>query len=198
MTAVTEMVTEDQTVDLDRIEADATARLAELTEQRARLALDALVDADVQAELESVESEVSACEQAIQRVALARGEQGRREQAAAQAAEDERRQAALDRARGLQVERESAVRAIDSGLRKAATAWADYSRVCVDQQRELRAAGRPDGGPAPSSAIERALAKALEGAAAPPGMIDLPPLSGRPALLAELDPRLVEPAEVKP
>lgn len=69
------------TVDLDAIEADATARLPELEQVRIRLAADALVDSEVRDEYEQVEREIQGCRRTLEMCSIARS--GQPEKAAA-------------------------------------------------------------------------------------------------------------------
>jgi hypothetical protein len=64
---------------LDTMEADAHRRIVVLTEQRKRLSFDALTDEDVRLELSNVEAEIEAAETELERIALARVEEKRRE-----------------------------------------------------------------------------------------------------------------------
>lgn len=59
-------------VDVDAIAADATSKLAELEQQRLRLAPAALTDSQVMAELDDVESEIRSCRRTLELVALTR------------------------------------------------------------------------------------------------------------------------------
>lgn len=62
-------------VDVDAVAADATSRLAELEQQRVRLAPGALTDSEVMAELEQVEHEIAACKRTLELVSLAQAAQ---------------------------------------------------------------------------------------------------------------------------
>jgi hypothetical protein len=146
-------------VDLDRLEEDATVRLGQLTEQRGRLALDALVDSAVHAELENVESEIRACQDALERMQLARAEQGGREVEAAAAADRHRREEALDRAAELQVARDAAARQVDVALSALSSQVAVWLKVVASQDRALLEAGRPQ-----SQGVRRGREIALEAA----------------------------------
>ena len=104
MTAAVEVTGEHErqaAVDLDRLEEDATVGLGQLTEQRARLSLDALTDPRIATELDDVRSEIAGAGRALEQVALARAESGRRLAAAAADAEAKRREEALQKARAL-------------------------------------------------------------------------------------------------
>ncbi len=98
------LTVQTEPLDLDALEADAERRLGELQEQRQRLAPEALTDADVAAELAGVDSEVRECEQALERVRLARVEQGRR--AADAHAEEERARRAAAQAEADKLDHE--------------------------------------------------------------------------------------------
>ena len=188
-----------QDLDLDSIEADATGRLGDLREQRARLALDALGDGEVARELEAVEAEIRSTEQALERVQLAGTEHGRRAAAARAAEEVAAREAALDRARLLQREREAGAVAVDAALEALAAAVKAWLSTCDEQDAALAEAGRP-----PSSNSASARAALLEGAfvasvtrSLPRGVLPLegivsPPQQKR---LTEADWRPVEPVE---
>jgi hypothetical protein len=174
------------------LDADVDRELEKLEEARQRLAPGALGDdAEAQDEMQNVLSLRRAALEAKENIRLARIEKIRLAAAARERAGAEARAQAMAEAQRLQVERMTAARGVDSGFRKAASALADYQRLCVDQERALSAAGRR-GGPASASSIERALARALSDAGLPAGMVDLPPLSGPPKLLSELDPKHVE------
>jgi hypothetical protein len=199
--AVTETETE-QVVDLEalaKLEADATARLGELTEQRARLSLDALSDPRIATELDDVRSEIASCERALEQVALARTESGRRSAAAAAEADAKRREEALGRARVLQVEREAAAKAFDSAASAFAEAARWWLKTADDQDRALREAGR-----APSASAPRMRAVALTAAyvhatrSLPRGVLQLegaPPAPRDWQPLSTGDVRPVEPPE---
>jgi hypothetical protein len=199
--AVTETETE-QVVDLEalaKLEADATVRLGELTEQRARLSLDALSDPRIATELDDVRSEIASCERALEQVALARAESGRRSGEAAAEAEAKRRAEALARAHELQAQREAAAKAVDSAATALSEAAQWWLQTADDQDRALREAGRAPSASAPrmrSIALTAAFIHAtrslprgvlqLEGA--PPAPRDWQPLSAG-------DVRPVEPPE---
>ena len=85
--------TEHHTPDLDRIQADAEARLAELHEQRQRVAPEALTDAQAHQELLDIEGQVVEAERAVELAPLARAEGERREAEAKERAESEHRDA---------------------------------------------------------------------------------------------------------
>ena len=63
------------TVDLDAIEADATARLPELEQVRIRLAADALIDSEIRDEYEQVERDIQGCRQTLEMCSIARSGQ---------------------------------------------------------------------------------------------------------------------------
>jgi len=71
---------------LGAIQADAREQLETLREQRARLAPEALTDASAKADMKVLEDEIRAAETALDLVEVARGETGRREREASEAA----------------------------------------------------------------------------------------------------------------
>jgi len=185
--------------DLDALERDATARLGELHEQRSRLALDALIDSTVQAELESIESEIHACDAALERVQLARNERGRRDAAAAAQADRERREAALNRARARQSKVDALAAEWDSLMERLAGITLELLRECDARDRDLGEAGRRPSASAPSMrATALAAAWVHHTRKVPRGVLQLEgaapnPRDWRP--LAEGLVRPVEPAE---
>ncbi len=190
-------VTTQEPVDLDALQTDAETRLAELLDQRQRLALDALTDAGVAAELRDVESEIAAAREALERVELARVENARREEEAQTAEQAEYRRECLDRARELQAERERAARSVDSGFTKAAHALRDWDRIATQQWQLLRSAGEehPAIAARPRSwVVEEALRHALIEAKLPHGIINFgaPARTQRPQSMSKNDPRPVE------
>jgi hypothetical protein len=197
MAVIEKTVTES--VDLDRIEEDATARLGELVDMRQRLSLDALVDSAVRSELESVESELRSCQEALERVALARGERGRRDAAAAEAAETVAREVALGEARRLQVDREACAAVFDEAAEGLAAAATAFLATCDAQDVFLARAGRPvgqGGRRARQLAVDAAFRCAM--GSAPPGVLQLdglPPGVRHMKPLVSGDARPVEAAE---
>src|ERR1019366_1133032 len=144
MTMTTATATE-QTVDLKALEEDAKRTLGELTEARARLALDALTDATVAAELEAVESEMRSCQDALERVGLAHGEQGRREAAAAAEAARAAREAAAARVAELTAELQTAGAEVDAAFATVAVAVGKWLGLAEARDEESRAAGSRPG-----------------------------------------------------
>jgi hypothetical protein len=185
-------------VDLETLEKDAKRTLGELTEARARLALDALTDATVAAELEDVESEIRSCEQVVERSRLAHGEKGRRAAAAAAEAAREARERAMTQARALQSDRERGAAAVDEALSELARQVAAWLGICDAQNRALEASGRR-----PVAAHARGRALALDAAFAfamrvvPRGILQLEgPVSPRHVVpLGQGDMRPVEPLQ---
>jgi hypothetical protein len=188
----------EQTVDLEALEEDAKRTLGELTEARARLALDALTDATVAAELEAVESEMRSCQDALERAQLAHGEQGRRAAAAAAEAAREARERAMERAQALQADRERAAVAVDEALGELARSVGAWLSTCDAQDVALEQSGRR-----PVAVHARGRALALEAAFAfamrpmPRGILQLEgPVSPRHVVpLGQGDMRPVEPLQ---
>jgi hypothetical protein len=122
-------------LDLDALRADAERHLAELREQRARLSLDAIGDAEIRQELESVESEIASLESEIQRFDLAGTEQARRQTEAEREAEEKRLAAARAVADRHDRELGPAAKLVDEAAQGFAAAVSDYNRIY--QAREL-------------------------------------------------------------
>ena len=198
-----------ESVDLDALETSARANVQRLEETVARLSLDAVKDPAVREELVDCESQLTEAERELERLGLARGEQGRRDQEAAEQAEAGRRDAALQRAQELQSEREKAARATDSALRKFAHALRQWDKITSEQEALLRQAGwsfeaAMAARPRPWMA-ESAVQRALRDAGVPSGLIRMEAFSGlEPAVspgrvrpLAECDAKPVAPLEGK-
>lgn len=192
------------TVDLDELQAEADSRLAELREQRQRLAPEALRTKTGATKLARVEAEIREAEQSLDRVQLARTETARREEQARADAVSERRTAALQRARELQTERQKAAKAVDTALRRFATTLASWDRITTEQEQTLRAAGwngeRAMQARARPWMVEAAIALALRDAGCPRGIVGLQSFTGPISLgprhegpLADQDARPVEP-----
>jgi hypothetical protein len=169
-----------QDVDLGRLEDDAKARIAELEQQERRLALDALSDPELAAELASVQSERAAAEAQIRQAAMALEEIERREAQARADAEEAEREARLDRARKLEPRIEAAAKTFNERLVEGMVALREYHDLVVEQAGEL---GRPTG-PAIGEhglAFNSAVAFAMGQADIPRGLITLEALPrGRP------------------
>lgn len=148
-------------LDLEAVEADAKAKIAELEKAAERLAPEALTDRGVAAELEAVESERRAAELAIEHANAARREIARRDAEAQAQAEAEARAQALERARAIDVERVKAAVAVDAALRKAGFALADLARLARDESAELAQAALPRLTPPSRSVMGGALFAAL-------------------------------------
>lgn len=191
-------VAEPQPLDFDAIEAEINGTIQRLEQARQRLALDALGgDEEIRAELLNVESELGAARGELARLDLARAETARRELEAQKESRRLAEDAAIHRARKLQVDREHAVRDIDRACGKFAEAVATYARVAQQQQIALAEAGvRPDlrsGARLLPIRIEGAVKHALREHRAPHAL-DLPPIPVahvRP--LKQTDPRIVDP-----
>lgn len=136
-------IAERETIDFDQREAEVDSRIKVLEEARQRLAYEKVLgsDPDVVQEHATVQSQLSAAYGEKADIGLARVEHARREMAAEKEARAAGQQAAVDHARRLQVDRERAVRGIDSACVKLACALADYRRVCAGQGLALTRAG---------------------------------------------------------
>lgn len=153
---------------LDAPMVEVGARIRELTDARAVLALDALSDQDAHERLVTVERDLAAAEAERDRLQLARHEAFRREHEQTLQAEQEAVRVALERTRHLQVERDQA----EAKLAKAA---ADFGKaltfvheIAADQTAALNAAGEQGWRVVPSPAATRAtLTRALHSAGAP-------------------------------
>jgi len=154
-------------------------------------------DPVIKAELEALRSKRAAAESRLHE--LLGVEREERLTAEAEAVEAEaRRQAHVARASELGAERLAAARAVDSALRKFASALADHERIATDQARELYWAGNrqaADIAKSRSYRIGSALRFALREARVPSTAIELPPMLQTPIRpLVEQDPRAVEPS----
>ena len=154
-------------VDLDAIERDVENKIDELRRAVSRLSLDVMSDSAVRAELIDVERELSDAQQELVRVALARGEQERREAEARGKALDARQRAAYRMAQKLQPDREKAATVVDEAAKQFVSAIAGWASTCREQQRALAQAGRPamaDVASPRTYMVEGALAKAMSDA----------------------------------
>lgn len=142
---MTAIAVTDQTVDLEALEEDAKRTLGELTEARARLALDALTDATVAAELEDVESEIRSCEQALERAQLAHTEKARRASEAAEKAAREAREAAAARVAELTAELQTAGAEVDAAFAVVCRTVEKWLALGEARDRESVAAGSRPG-----------------------------------------------------
>lgn len=191
-------------VDLDALQKDAERRIEQLREQRMRLAPEALTDSEVAAELKAIEGEIANCEAALERMKLAWAEKDRRSRQEQADAEAERRTAAMRKARELEAERRRASRAVDSALRRFATALRSFGKTTTAQERALRAGGwsmeqSQAARPRPWT-IEAAVMRAPWDASCPSNILRLEsfnnglgPSHVKP--LAENDAKVIEPAE---
>ncbi len=132
-------------IDPAALAVDAEDRLRQLREQRQRLALDALVDPMVAAELADVEAEIATAERAIERAMLAGQEKDRRQHEAAENAAREAREAAAARVVELTAALESAGRRVDAAFSEAATAVLEWLALGEERDRNSVAAGRRPG-----------------------------------------------------
>jgi hypothetical protein len=173
--------------DLDKLEQDAHARIADCEQEEQRLALDALSDPTLAEELQGVQRKRADAEGQARQAQMARDEIGRREARAIEAAEQARRDEALADARVLEDERRAAAKAVDeagAAYVKAIDAWAD---VRVRQEAALgrahQRALKPTG-----DAVERALLRNMLDVGLPRGLLTIEGINTRPAPLAETDP----------
>lgn len=192
MTAAT---TTDQ-VDLDQLEADAQARIAELDEQESRLALDALNDGALAQELRDVQSERAAAEGQLRQASKAREEVARREAQAAAEATEEARQKADREARRLQGPREQAAADWDAACAVLAEAGTRHARILIEQQQQLVKAGRKQLYPA-DSAYTAAMVCAMLAEDTPRGVLEFAGINPKAVALTESDPKPVEPLPAK-
>jgi hypothetical protein len=167
--------------DLDALEEDCTTRLAQLREQQARMSPESLIDPAVKAELVDVESSIDACTGELRRIELARSEIGHREQEVQEEAEQTAREQAQRRAAKLQARVVPSLKAIDEAMATVANALAAHERITGPLAQELRAGGdrRPRVGLEPSR-VQAALAWHLSRADVSRGLIELPPITGKP------------------
>ena len=195
------------TVDLEALQSETEAELAELRDRRRRLAPEALRIRSAAGKLTRVEVQIREAEQALERVQLARAETARREEQARLDADAQRRAGGLARARELQSERNAAAREVDAAARQFAVKLAAWDRITTRQEQALRAAGwngehAMAARPRPWM-VEAALGRALGDAGVPRGMIRMETFTGATASvrpgkvvpLAECDARPVEPPE---
>jgi hypothetical protein len=136
------MATAIDDLDLGALERDARSKIDEISEQMRRLAPEALTDEDVAREMRLLEGERRAAARVIEQARAARGELGRRDDEAQAQAEAEAREAALEKADALNAERLRAAQAVDAGLKRAAAAYADLTRLTKEQSLELQRAGQ--------------------------------------------------------
>ena len=185
-----------EAVDLDRIERDMQEQVERLRSEQQGLALDALTDPAAARELTKVKADLTAAQQALEHLELARIETGRREQEARDQQAQRARDEALARARELQVEREKAARAFDSAAGKLATALAGLYKICGEQSNALAAAGERQASWSAQfrpGTVTDAVKHALHAAGAP-DPFELPPTRSHPLrALAEGDVRPIGP-----
>jgi hypothetical protein len=187
MTATKTQTPTTTDLDLEALRVDGERRLEELREQRQRISVEALVDAQVASELEDVESAIEATSAELRRIELAGTEQERRDREAAEAAEYERVEAHMRRARELQPEIEKVIATYDRKLGEAMVALRAFCDLTLEQQQELGAAGeRPPR--TPPWAANASLAFAMNHAGLSRGLIVLESVTGKPRPLAELHP----------
>lgn len=180
--------------DMDRIEAEAEARLEQLREHRRRLAPEALSDRLAAERLTAVEAEIGALEVTLARVPLARAEAAHRRE---QAERDEAaRRPQLLKAAKLKRERVKAAQAVDQAAAAYAEALRRWDRLTTEQESLLHPLGFAPASVRPRSwMIESGLLAALRAAGMPDGAVRVesrrgpePVLrAGRLRPLAELD-----------
>lgn len=184
-------------VDLDEFRAGTEARIAELREQRQRLAPEALTNTAAAKRLATIEADLAAAEQALERVDLAAAETDRREIEAREQAEAQARAEGLQRAQELQRDRELAAVEVDTAARTFAEALQRWDAIAAEQERAVRQAGwssvtaqavRPR-----PHMVEDALRMALFDARCPRGIVRIePPATGAGVVsLADGDARAV-------
>jgi hypothetical protein len=127
---------------LGAIQADARERLETLREQRARLAPEALVDAAAKAEMANLEDEIRAAETALDLVEVARGETGRREYEASEAAARAVREQGEAEARELQPQIHLAAVELDAAAHAFAERAAAYRDLKEGQAGAVGRSGR--------------------------------------------------------
>jgi hypothetical protein len=137
----TQVVKDEQELNLDAIESDARQRIAELTEQHARLALDSLSDERLAAEVADIESEVVVAEAELRRVAVARIEAERREREARERAEAEARAGTLAEAKELDAALLASARKFDAAADQLARSAQEHRNTAEQRQRLLHRAG---------------------------------------------------------
>lgn len=122
---------------LDAIEADANAQILALTADRQRLSLDALDDDEAKAELNGIESRLSAAETELERIGFARAEAGRR--AAEQQAKRDReaRQGAERQARVLDTKARATAKQVDEAADAFAKVVAAHISA-IERAAEMR------------------------------------------------------------
>jgi len=170
-TATSPTETEAQAPDFDAIERDLNSRLAALQEQRQSFALDALTDTAARERLVKIEADLADTEAELGRLALARAEVERREQAAEQAAKTAAEQLALSRAETLKGERLNLAKKLDADIDQFIASAFAFREACQDQKRELAAAGLQQAANGAEAAlglrVEGSIARAINGRPTP-------------------------------
>ncbi len=127
---------------LEAIQADALERLETLSEQRARLAPEALTDAAAKAEMANLEAEIAAAQQALDLVEVARGETGRREREASEAAARAGREQGETAAAKLQPQIAKAAQRVDTAASVFAESVTAYRDLREQQSAAVARSGR--------------------------------------------------------
>jgi hypothetical protein len=186
--------TDTPTLDLDGLERDTNAKLAELRGRQQRLALPALTDPEAAAELATVQDEIGSAQRALEQVALARVQQRHLDEEALLDEAQARSDAHTARAVELQTVVEKSAAEFDKLLGQALAALKGHNDARFEQLQELSAAqGRVQKEAFPN-AVQGAVVYAMRAAGISTlerlGGIDLgpfppkhpAPLAARPAL----------------
>lgn len=173
------------------METDARRRIGELEQEEARLALDALSDPQLAAELRDVQSERRAAEDTLRQAELARAEHERRAQQAAAEAEAARKGRELAQARKLAASYREDAAKVD----EACAAYCRALKAFADDELDLQATlargdesfRRPAG-----SAPTAALVYHMRAVGVPPSMIETQGINPRAMPLVQSLPRQID------